>query len=176
MVACREAWSGSLKYNYHRRILPYKEPILRRVQHWEEERGQPVPLSVMLLVLDSTSAADAHRHLPLTMDFLKTKLNFIQFNKFHALGEPTMVNAMPLLLGTSAHALFERRHWTDLWDDNFLIWKDFQNAHYVTSYMEDIPFLGTFNYGLQVCEKGLKFSKTPTGLVKRGFNCLIFNL
>lgn len=45
------------------------------------------------------------------------------------------------------------RKWTDYWDDINFIWKDFQNSNYVTAFVEDIPFIGTFNYGFQVKKK-----------------------
>lgn len=88
MVACG---AQTLEYSYHRRLRPSQEPILSKVKYWEGERSE-LPLNVMVLVLDSTSAADAARHLPLTMNLLRSELNFIQFSKYHALGEPTMVN------------------------------------------------------------------------------------
>ena len=82
--------ASSTKYfNYHTRVIPSK--FQSKIDYWKEKRK---PVNILILVLDSTSRADAHRNLPKTMEYLLNELNFVEFNGYHVLGEPTIRNAV----------------------------------------------------------------------------------
>jgi hypothetical protein len=69
---------------------------------------------------------------------------------------------VPLLTGIPSAEFYEGRNWNDPWDPVPFIWTHFAAAHYATSYIEDIPALGTFNYGGQT-----GFRYPPTDLYIR---------
>lgn len=68
------------------------------------------------------------------------------------------------MLGEDVADFYKKKSWVDYWDSVPFIWKEFGDINYLTSYMEDIPSAGTFNYGGQ---KG--FLKPPTDFYPRPF-------
>jgi len=58
---------------------------------------------------------------------LLNELNFVEFNGYHALNEPTMRNAIPLLIGVDEYEFYKSRPWTDIWDSEPFIWKKFSD-------------------------------------------------
>jgi len=162
LVTCNT--SGKILFDYHSRVLPTQGSLPSKINYWKTISKEELPVSVMVLVLDSTSAADAFRQLPNTMKYLLEELNFVYFSRFHALGEPTMLNAIPLLTGIPTHTFFQAKKWLDRWDETELIWKHFNQSNFATAYMEDVPKYGTFNYGGQT-----GFMQKPTDFYPRPF-------
>ena len=110
------------------------------------------PISVAILVLDCVSRAHVFRSLNKTVSLLLRRLNFIDFKGYHDLGEPTIMNALPMLLGESSTVEFYQKvktSWTEHWDKYDFIWNRFSDLNYVTMFAEDDPGRGTFNYARQ---------------------------
>jgi len=163
IVSCNV--SGKPVFDYHSRVLPsIKESLQPKIKHWMTKSKDELPVNIMVLVLDSVSATDAFRQLPLTMKYLLEDLNFFQFPRYHALGEPTFLNAIPLLVGMPTVDFFKQKTWLERWDQTEFIWKHLGRSHYATAYMEDIPDSGTFNYGEQT-----GFLRPPTDFYPRSF-------
>jgi len=184
MVQCKNKITNNKEYNFHARVLENgamdndnnnktNNSLKAKLKFWSDKQKETTgdtnstkitPINVMILVLDSTSRNDAFRNLPRTMDFLTKDLNFTEFKKYNCLGEPTMYNAIPLLTGIQTSVLYKNKGWRDAWDNQPLIWKNFDQSHYATAYIEDLPSLGTFNYGGQ---RG--FVNPPTTFYMRPF-------
>ena len=149
LVECHSNSNPAVQYRFHANV-PVKPIVKQKIEAWTAVPEKPI--SVAILVLDSVSRTHAYRSLNKTLPLLLRRLNFIDFKGHHDLGEPTMPNAVPLLLGESSAAEFfqkEKTSWTEHWDKYDFIWKRFSDLNYVTMFAEDDPRMGTFNYGTQ---------------------------
>ena len=103
-------------------------------------------LNVIILGIDSVSRINLKRIMPKTLKYLRDK-NWIQLNGYNKIGENTFPNLMAILSRESMKNL--NRWWrntTKKMDDCPIIWKDFNEAGYVTLYAEDTPTISTFNF------------------------------
>jgi hypothetical protein len=145
-------------------VVPTADYLKEKIDYWKTK--PEIPVNVLVLVLDSTSRTDAFRHLPNTMNYLLNELDFMDFKGYHHLGEPTMLNAIPLLLGLPMEEYFQKikSSWEETWDISPFIWREFNDSNYATAYIEDVPDVGTFNYGGQT-----GFTFKPTDFYLRPF-------
>lgn len=149
LVECHSNSNPAVQYSFHANVL-LKPIVKQKIETWTAVPEKPI--SVAIVVLDSVSRIHAYRSLNKTMSLLLRRLNFIDFKGHHDLGEPTIQNAVPLLLGESSAAEFfekQKTSWTDHWDRYDFIWKRFSDLNYVTMFAEDDPVMGTFNFGTQ---------------------------
>ncbi|CAG7833821.1 unnamed protein product [Allacma fusca] len=152
----------SAQVNFHANI-PMKKRVQDKIKYWSQIQEKPI--SVMMIVLDSASRSHAFRSLPRTLNLLLANMNFEDFKGHHILGEPTMPNIIPLLLGASSSQEFwktQKPSWTSQWDGYPFIWKKFTSLNYVTMFLEDDTVMGTFNYGGQT-----GFNMEPTDYYPR---------
>ena len=176
-VVCDEFKKGTWMANpkmhreFHAHVSTKAHELRRKLKYWDEEikpyfrssSSRPLPPSVFVLVVDSTSRTEAYRSLPKTMNFLVNKLGFIDFKGHHPMGEPSLINALALLMGSNVSEISKFRGSKDqLWDSVPFIWDEFEKLNYVTGFLEDLPRVGTFNWASR---RG--FSKAPTDLYLR---------
>src|SRR5262249_21243389 len=110
-------------------------------------------LSVFLFVLDSLSISLFRRSMPLTYEYLTKRQKFFLFEGFHKIGDNTFPNMVPLLSGLRTRTeqadmpVEVRMVYARDYFDNFpLIWKNFSAAGYETTFLEDWPKFGLFQY------------------------------
>ena len=121
-------------------------------------------LSVVVLYLESTSSSRVLRHLRKTFTYLARTMKSVVFNGFNKVADNTFVNMIPAVTGRRSGYQqwnmkdeFKGFHINKEYFDEvpFFIWKNFSKIGYKTSYVEDTPDLGTFEYN----KKGFKEKK-----------------
>lgn len=120
-------------------------------------------LNVIILGIDSISKLNLRRVMPRTLNYLHEK-NWIELKGYNKIGENTFPNLMAILNGKPTESV-------SLWwsngsvkmDDCPAIWKDYNNAGYITLYAEDTPAISTFNY------MKMGFVEKPTDYYMRPF-------
>lgn len=151
--------NGSL--NFAATIPSPRIKVPDKIQYWKEQGDwtkENVPISVLLIGLDSTSRAHAYRSFPETMSLLK-KLGFVDLQGHHSVSAYTLHNFYALLAGSTMEDIFTgcmygwvSRSYTGCpW-----IWNHFDLLQYITLYMED--HYGSFNSQTDKTE----FAKPPT--------------
>ncbi|XP_037947847.1 uncharacterized protein LOC119679522 [Teleopsis dalmanni] len=108
--------------------------------------------NVLIYGFDSLSRNAFIRKLPKTYDFLKHQLQSIVLNGYNIVGDGTPQALIPLLTGYNELELPETRK--RMYNSNYvniypMIWKDYANNGYVTSFNEDVPNIGTFTYRMK---------------------------
>lgn len=108
---------------------------------------------------DSLSRNTFERKLPRSYRYMRQNLETLVLEGYNIVGDGTPQAIIPILTGKIEPELPDTRKRTD--NTNFvnvypMIWKKYKQAGYVTGYMEDMPYVGTFTYRL----KG--FKEQPT--------------
>ncbi|XP_063864808.1 uncharacterized protein LOC135102972 isoform X2 [Scylla paramamosain] len=136
-----------------------KPPVrLHRVRDSEK-------LNVIIMGTDSASRLNMLRHLSKTYEYLTKELGAVDLKGYNKVGDNTFPNLMPILGGMTskevdqAACVTKSKHY----DDCHWVWKDFKKSRYVTAYMEDSPWMGTFHY----LRRG--FIEKPTDFYGRPF-------
>ncbi|CAG7833394.1 unnamed protein product [Allacma fusca] len=160
-IICNASTGGPQKINFLANV-PRNGRTDRKAKNWKLRSKRPI--SILILIVDSTSRTEAYRALNKTMDILVNKLNFVDFKGHHPVAEPTMNNALALLMGLRPEDILKQYKFSrrDFWDNVPFIWDIFNQMDFITGYFEDLPMYGTFNYGGQ---KG--FLRRPTDLTLR---------
>ncbi|XP_071502908.1 uncharacterized protein [Diadema antillarum] len=124
-------------------------------------------LNVMMLAIDSTSKMNFIRHMPKSLSFLEEDPQTVVFNSYNIVGQATAGNMIPMLTGKYEDELpLIRKNLyanASFVDDYPLVWKEFENAGYVTMFAEDRPDISMFN------NKFTGFKKQPTDHYMRTF-------
>ncbi|XP_025191967.1 uncharacterized protein LOC112592180 [Melanaphis sacchari] len=104
-------------------------------------------VSVLVLGLDSVSRMNFHRHMPKTSAFL-SKIGTVEMLGYNKVEDNTFPNVIPVLSGMSIEEL-KISCWPkyeDFFDKCHFVWNDYKNANFSTSFVEDSPIIGMFNY------------------------------
>ncbi|XP_068083367.1 uncharacterized protein [Anabrus simplex] len=149
---------GSPLYDFHA-FVPAKRDVERHCKNNSESE-----VSVLILGLDSMSRVNFHRQMPLTLNLLR-QLEAVEMLGYNKVADNTFPNLVPVLAGLSESELKETC-WpksNSHFDDCPFMWKDYARSGYRTLFMEDIPYIGMFNY----MKKG--FLHPPTDYYLRPF-------
>ncbi|KAL3191689.1 hypothetical protein MRX96_059579, partial [Rhipicephalus microplus] len=121
--------------------------------------------SVLLVGADSLSRNNMKRSHAKTVKYLESRMGAVWLNGMNALGENTLENIVPLLIGQHIHEVNKSCRQSDykIWDNCTFLWTLFANAGYRTLYAEDNTEISTFNY----LKPG--FGQQPTDYYMRPF-------
>ncbi|XP_011178317.1 uncharacterized protein LOC105209574 [Zeugodacus cucurbitae] len=97
-------------------------------------------LSVMIIGIDSVSHLNFLRYMKRSVDYIRKRLNYVEFWGFNKVGDNTYPNLIPLLTGLAADEFkLACMHAKELHNiDCPFIWKRFTDAGYRTSFLEDV--------------------------------------
>lgn len=150
---------GQTHVEYHAHVVSRSLP-----QEYRQTSG--LPLSVIIIGIDSLSAAHFQRALPEAYKFMKEEMNSIFLNGYSIVGDGTTPALTALMTGKFECELPEARRGLsgsgplDRWPH---IFKDFKSQGYATLFSEDCPGYAAFNYRLH------GFNETPTDHFSRCF-------
>jgi len=134
------------------------DPHLKQKHNWENVPNTGLKLNVLMFGFDSLSRNTFIRKLPKSYHFIK-QLNALVLEGYNIVGDGTPQALIPILTGKIELELPETRkriqkaNYVNVYP---MIWKKYEEYGYITSFMEDVPYIGTFTYRL----KG--FDKQPT--------------
>lgn len=133
--------------------------------HWNKK-----PLNVLFIGIDSLSRLNFLRQMPNTYKFLK-KIGAYEFMGFNKVADNTFPNLMPLLTGYTAEEI-EKNCWnkSTYFDNCPFVWKEYSKAGFLTSFAEDVGWMGLFQYQ----KKG--FQKQPTDYYWTFFDLIVSRL
>ena len=103
---------------------------------------------LLLLGIDSVSRMNYIRHFTKTRALLGA-MEAVELTGYNKVGDNTFVNIVPLLTGETPEALGfpeTRLLMQKPMDHMPLIWKNFSRLGYLTAFIEDAPYISTFNY------------------------------
>jgi len=126
----------------------------------------PIHYNVLMMGLDSMSRNAVIRKLPKTYKYLTEHLEAIVLTGYNIVGDGTPQALIPLLTGFTELELPEtrKRMSNALNVDAYpMIWKEFKQHGYITSFNEDLPNVGTFTYRMT------GFNKQPVDHYLRSF-------
>ena len=140
---------------FHKEIIPLI-PFVNKTS----ESSAP---NVILLAIDSTSFVNFKRHFIRTAKLLN-KHNFFELKGYTKVGENTFPNMMPFLSGYQYNELVTDAELEKMQFDGWpLIWKKYEEQGFVTTFVEEMPKYGLFQYN----RKGFKYK--PTDYYTRPF-------
>ncbi|XP_066942843.1 uncharacterized protein [Macrobrachium rosenbergii] len=138
--------------NIHYFIQPsvYEEKM-KRYQGQLDEKTPFIGerLNVLIIGKDSVSRNNLLRHMPNTYEYITKTLGGIDFKGFNKIGDNTFPNVFPMMTGIPAHEMGNgscSRVKKQKLDDCPFTWKLYNQNSYVTFYLEDAPWMGTFRY------------------------------
>ncbi|XP_024890478.1 uncharacterized protein LOC112466554 [Temnothorax curvispinosus] len=134
------------------------DPYIKQKHNWENVPDTGLKLNVLMFGFDSLSRNTFVRKLPKTYRFIK-QLNALVLEGYNIVGDGTPQALIPILTGKIELELPETRkriHNANYVNVYPMIWNKYEEHGYITSFMEDVPHIGTFTYRL----KG--FDKQPT--------------
>ncbi|EDO48202.1 predicted protein, partial [Nematostella vectensis] len=111
-----------------------------------------IPVNILMIMFDSTSAANFHRKMPNTTNLLKNTLDTVFLRGQTIVGDGTTAQLSAILTGIAEKNQPEARKGrkkattVDKWR---WIFKDFKDRGYVTMYSEDSPTTAAFNFRLK---------------------------
>ncbi|EDW15152.1 uncharacterized protein LOC6573625 [Drosophila mojavensis] len=162
-VACHassgEKWFGmafGIRDTVQRPVVPNvavlpAEIVIANSQ--QQPQLQEVPTSpfynVLMFGFDSLSRNAFIRKLPRTYAYLTQQLGAIVLQGYNIVGDGTPQALVPLLTGYTELELPETRKRissSGSVDAYPMIWQDFRRLGYLTSFNEDLPYVGTFTY------------------------------
>lgn len=141
-VACDSA-AGKRYFNIHSGISPSKN--IRKMKLPNNSMG----LNVLMFGFDSVSRMTWMRKLPKSHKYFIEEMGGMVLEGYNIVGDGTPQALLPLLTGKHEAELPESRvgkPGAKPLDGHPWIWKDFQEAGYVTQWAEDMAHIGTFNY------------------------------
>lgn len=112
-----------------------------------------------MIGFDSLSRNAFIRKLPKAYNYLTNELNAGVLKGYNIIGDGTPQALIPILTGFTELELPEtrKRKFSSTYVNSYpMIWKEYENAGYVTAFNEDQPNIGTFSYRLN------GFDKQPT--------------
>lgn len=141
-IECKRPGNGRL---YEQPLfLPVVKSVRSSIR--PNNRGRK-PLNVLLLGLDAVSRMNAHRQLPKTIEFLKSKSTFVELFGFNKIEDNSNPNQVPILTGIPFAAPGLRSRVDDYYDNvTRYIWEDFEDRGYRTMFFEELTKFGIFNH------------------------------
>lgn len=123
-----------------------KIEVTDKLNHWKRVPRKEHPYSVFLFGFDSLSRAHAYRSFKKSIPFMK-ELGFLDFNSYHSTSDSTLTNFIAFLMGIPRPIIRETcsKNWNTPFDTCPLVWNDFSEANYITSFVEDGD--QSFNWG-----------------------------
>lgn len=188
LVFCAETGSNSFQtfnskngINSNQRSLKSYTQVVPLVQHYTQsekkvpESSQVKKANILLLGLDAISRLHFNRHLPKTKQLLEEK-GFQPLYGYHKVGLNSFPNVLPILSGrpvkyfvnSSNDSNGTQTNQTFSWDRVHLLFNDLHDAGYLSTFIEDMPNYGFFNYD----HKGFT-TEQPTTYYLRPFNLAI---
>ncbi|KAK3095871.1 hypothetical protein FSP39_020161 [Pinctada imbricata] len=125
-----------------------------------------IPLNVFMFGYDSVSRNTWKRKLPNSHEYFTNVLGGVVLEGYNIVGDGTPQALLPILTGkTEAELPESRRGKPDARpvDQYPWIWKNFQEAGYITQWAEDMAHIGTFNFRM------LGFQEQPVHHYMRPF-------
>ncbi|XP_064113598.1 uncharacterized protein LOC135220263 [Macrobrachium nipponense] len=138
--------------NLHYFIQPsvYEEKMKRYQRQLEEEiPSREERLNVLIIGKDSMSRNNLLRHMPNTYEYITKTLGGIDFQGYNKIGGNTFPNVFSMMTGIPAHEMGNgscSSVKSQKLDDCPFTWKLYNQSNYVTFYLEDAPWMGTFRY------------------------------
>lgn len=105
-------------------------------------------LNVLLLMFDSTSRTDFLQYLPKTYEYLIKSLNGVVLKGYNIVGDGTIAAILPILTGHSEYEFpnMKKNSTNRTCDSLPLMFYSLRDAGYRTAFLEDMPWIGTFQY------------------------------
>lgn len=164
MVKCYEDNSSEAIYTNLHAVVQVTPSVKQKLR--ESKAPSDRKMSVLIIGIDSVSGLNLIRKMPRTVEFLD-ETGWIEMVGYNKIADNTFPNLMAILTGMDPDDVKETCWKTrdTFLDDCPYIWKNFSDEGYVTSLVEDVSWMGTFNY-----EK-LGFLKPPVDYYFRPFMC-----
>ena len=154
------------------KVVPKLGDLIKNVDYAnkcaaEKKQEKLLRPNILLMGIDSVSYANFKRLFPQTFRFLSAELaNNVILDHMNAVGGSTIDNIIPFLTGLTYDELINRID--SKFDNTFVdflpfLTYDFEDIGYVTSFQEDLPSIGIFNY----LRDG--FRHFPTHFYARGY-------
>ena len=145
-IECFDSGKNNIDTNYHAIVMRKRPASNSHDANTTADRARR--LRVLLLGIDSVSRMNHIRHFTKTRALLGA-MEAVELTGYNKVGDNTFVNIVPLLTGETPDALGyqENGHLMEKPMDHMpLIWKNFSRLGYLTAYIEDAPYISTFNY------------------------------
>ena len=145
-IECFDNGNNTIDTNYHTIVIRKRPQFSSHDTNTTADRAGR--LSLLLLGVDSVSRMNHIRQFTKTRSLLEA-MEAVELTGYNKVGDNTFANIVPLLTGETPDALgypptadvMEKPM-----DHMPLIWKNFSRLGYLTAFIEDSPFSGTFNY------------------------------
>ncbi|XP_071443278.1 uncharacterized protein [Hetaerina americana] len=171
LVECKRG-KKKVYTDMHSTVIPTKAAL----EKIEAARKGPLPPSILLLGLDSSSRLNIHRTAPKMIHALN-EVGAVEMNAYNKVGDNTLPNLLPILAGVSLpdandviskdrKQVYGKGCWPHnkyVFDKCPFIWRNFSEKGYVTMFGEDEPGISIFNY------HKLGFREQPTDHYLRPF-------
>ena len=145
-IECFDNGKNTIDENYHAIFFRKKPKSSSYNANTTADRAGR--FSLLLLGIDSVSRMNNIRQFTKTRSLLEA-MEAVELTGYNKVADNTFVNIVPLLTGETAEALGYPDTGQVIkkpMDYMPLIWKNFSRLGYLTAFIEDSPYLGTFNY------------------------------
>ncbi|ODM96358.1 hypothetical protein Ocin01_10324 [Orchesella cincta] len=145
-----------------------KPNVEERIKKTEERQLEPNKenVNVLILGLDSVSRMNFIRSMPHSHSFLVNNLSAVEMLGYNIVGYNTFQNVVAALTSLNEKEINSSCQNQLAFDNCPFIWKNFSQRGYTTSFGEDMPTWGIFNYEMA------GFKKPPTDYYLRPFGHL----
>uniref|UniRef100_A0A0L8GXE7 Uncharacterized protein n=1 Tax=Octopus bimaculoides TaxID=37653 RepID=A0A0L8GXE7_OCTBM len=143
VIKCVGFNNSVLYTDFHSRIID-KEHVRKKLKSQSGKRAEDIPLSVLLIGIDSTSRNSFSRQMPRLKKYLLETLKAYSFPGLTRVGVNTLPNIIPLLTGKLLNESKYRQGMP--FDSVDFIWKNYSSKNAITLLVEDRPRTGAFNF------------------------------
>lgn len=144
MVKCATRHRKKEVYKNAHAVVNIRPEVQKKMK---EKKTEELPLSVLMIGVDSISRLNALRTFPLTTFFLDTH-GWIELKGYNKIADNTYPNLMAVLTGIDGEKAYDVCLPIKLYrlDNCSFIWKKYHEGGYITGYGEDEYSISTFNY------------------------------
>ena len=159
---CASSTDGATYENVHAGVT-YK-PELHEQPYKENPDG--FNLNILMIGFDSISHMTYIRKLQKTYEYFTSDLDALVLNGYNIVGDGTPQAFIPILTGKTELELpvalrrVEKKNFVDVYP---MVWKEYKQQGYVTTFIEDFPQFGMFTH------RHVGFDKQPTDHFMRPF-------